>query len=48
MGEVSEIITSIGIGKLDHKDMIVPMSSLIADLIFTGKAGLFLPKKLME
>jgi DNA-binding MarR family transcriptional regulator len=38
-GEVSEFLKSIKIEKLEHKDMIAPMSSLIADLIHTGKVG---------
>ena len=38
-GEVSEFLKSIKIEKLEHRDMIAPMSELIADLIRTGKAG---------
>jgi hypothetical protein len=38
-GEVSEILKSIGIAKLQHKDMIHPISALISELILTGKVG---------
>jgi hypothetical protein len=38
-GEVSELLGKIGINDIRHKDMIEPMSRLIAELLRTGKAG---------
>jgi hypothetical protein len=38
-GEVSDLLTKIGINNIRHKDMIEPMSRLIAELLRIGKAG---------
>jgi DNA-binding HxlR family transcriptional regulator len=38
-GVVSDLLAKIGIDKIRHKDMIEPVSGLIADLLRTGKTG---------